>query len=164
MASYMRVDYEAIDWIEYTDLGRYKPPIIVDKLVMTILEWKKGYSPPLHTHEDEQITYVLSGGLEVDLDDEGIKRYEYLTAGQAIAIKAYVPHRLIGIEDGVAVEFWTPGWRHRANEQSLRVGESGVFVPEPPEMAAASASTSHITVETDGHAVKSKSAKKTNKN
>ena len=41
MANYMRVDYEAIDWIQYTELGRYKPPIIVDRLVMSVLDaWR----------------------------------------------------------------------------------------------------------------------------
>ena len=160
MANYMRVDYEAIEWVQYTDLGRFKPPLVVDRAAFTILEFKAGYSPPLHTHEDEQITYVLSGGLEVDLDDEGIKRYEYLSAGHAIAIRPYVPHRLIGVEDGVAVEFWTPGWRHRATDRRLKVGESGVFAPAPPEWAAASADTDSMIVESEGHASTTKTNKK----
>jgi quercetin dioxygenase-like cupin family protein len=126
----MRVDFNAIEWIQYTEKGRFKPPAINDKLVMTLLQWEAGYSPPLHSHEDEQITYVLSGVLEIDVEDRGIKRYEYVRPGQAMVIAPYAPHRLIGIEDGTALEMWMPGLRHRAAEKHFRVGQSPIVVPD----------------------------------
>jgi len=54
-----------------------------------------------------------------------------LNAGEVIAIKPFVPHKLTGIEKGTAIDVWSPGHRYYGAVRRFVVGESPKRVPHP---------------------------------
>jgi quercetin dioxygenase-like cupin family protein len=65
---------------------------------------KKGARVPLHSHHNEQVTYILEGALHFFIDDkEGI-----VSAGEVLCIPPHMPHEAIALEDTVDVDIFTP--------------------------------------------------------
>jgi quercetin dioxygenase-like cupin family protein len=65
---------------------------------------KKGCVVPMHSHENEQITYILEGALKFRLNgDEVVVR-----AGEVLCIPPHVPHEAIAVEDTVDLDVFTP--------------------------------------------------------
>ena len=64
----------------------------------------KGAIVPEHTHENEQITYILEGKLRFTLGDETID----VGAGEVLTIPPNVPHAAEALEDTLDVDVFTP--------------------------------------------------------
>jgi quercetin dioxygenase-like cupin family protein len=68
---------------------------------------KKGGVVPMHSHHNEQITYVLEGALKVLLgtnqDEEVIVR-----AGEVLTIPPNLPHSALALEDTMDVDVFNP--------------------------------------------------------
>lgn len=65
---------------------------------------EKGITMPTHSHEHEQIGYLLEGSIILTLDGVQYR----LEAGQAWAIKPYTPHSVTVAEKGVIIEVFSP--------------------------------------------------------
>ena len=73
-------------------------------VMMTFMEFEKGTSIPEHRHPHEQITYLVSGRMELWI--EGVTHV--LRAGDVAAIPSNVPHRALCTERCVAIDSWNP--------------------------------------------------------
>ena len=64
----------------------------------------KGAVVPEHQHESEQITYILEGALEFELEGQKI----VVAAGEVLHIPSLVPHRAVALEDTLDLDIFSP--------------------------------------------------------
>jgi quercetin dioxygenase-like cupin family protein len=65
---------------------------------------KKGAHVPLHSHHNEQITYVLEGALKFAIEGKEI----VVHAGEVLCIPPDVPHEAFALEDTVDLDIFNP--------------------------------------------------------
>jgi quercetin dioxygenase-like cupin family protein len=65
---------------------------------------RTGCVVPLHSHENEQITYILEGALKFTLQGKDI----VVHAGEILIIPANVPHSAEALEDTVDLDLFCP--------------------------------------------------------
>jgi quercetin dioxygenase-like cupin family protein len=65
---------------------------------------KKGAKVPLHSHHNEQVTYILEGALHFYIDNTEIT----VSAGEVLCIPPHMPHEAIALEDTVDLDIFTP--------------------------------------------------------
>ncbi len=68
---------------------------------------KKGAVVPKHSHDNEQITYILDGALKFWLGDDEAEEM-VLRSGELLLIPSHLPHRAKALEDTVDVDIFTP--------------------------------------------------------
>jgi quercetin dioxygenase-like cupin family protein len=84
---------------------------------------KKGAKVPLHSHHNEQVTYVLEGALHFFIDDREIT----VSAGEVLCIPPHMPHEAIALEDTVDLDIFNPprqDWIDK-DDAYLRQGVTG---------------------------------------
>ena len=64
----------------------------------------KGGVVPEHSHESEQITYILEGALEFVLEGRTVVVHK----GEVLHIPSHVPHRAVALEDTVDLDIFSP--------------------------------------------------------
>jgi quercetin dioxygenase-like cupin family protein len=64
----------------------------------------KGGVVPEHSHESEQITYILEGALEFHLEGRRI----VVSAGQVLRIPSWIPHSAVALEDTLDLDIFSP--------------------------------------------------------
>jgi quercetin dioxygenase-like cupin family protein len=64
----------------------------------------KGAIVPLHSHEAEQITYILEGALHFELEGKEITVHK----GEVLRIPSNVPHRAVALEDTLDLDIFSP--------------------------------------------------------
>jgi quercetin dioxygenase-like cupin family protein len=82
---------------------------------------KKGCIVPLHSHHNEQLTYIVEGALKFYIDGKEITVH----AGEVLCIPSNMPHKAVALEDTVDLDVFTPpreDWINKT-DQYLR-GES----------------------------------------
>jgi quercetin dioxygenase-like cupin family protein len=67
----------------------------------------EGAVVPMHSHVNEQITYILSGALRFWIGDEGADPID-VGAGEVLHIPSHVPHRALALEDTLDVDIFSP--------------------------------------------------------
>ena len=78
-----------------------------DRMMIAHVYLKKGDDVPQHSHENEQITYVLEGALQFWLGEKG-ERELTVRAGEVLVIPSYLPHRALAVEDTLDVDVFNP--------------------------------------------------------
>ena len=68
---------------------------------------KKGAVVPMHSHDNEQITYILEGALRFKIGNGGPEGL-VVRAGEVLHLPSNVPHEAEAIEDTVDVDIFTP--------------------------------------------------------
>ncbi|MGH7359504.1 MAG: cupin domain-containing protein, partial [Candidatus Rokuibacteriota bacterium] len=63
----------------------------------------KGCVVPKHSHENEQITYILEGALRFWIGDDGAEEV-VVRAGEVLHIPSGVPHKAEALEDTLDVD------------------------------------------------------------
>lgn len=78
-----------------------------DRMMLAHVYLDKGSIVPQHSHENEQITYILEGALHFRI---GADRSEEVTvrAGEVLHIPSNVPHEAIALEDTLDVDVFSP--------------------------------------------------------
>ena len=78
-----------------------------ERMMIAHVYFKKGDDVPQHSHENEQLTYILEGALKfwfgADESQEIIVR-----AGEVIVIPSHLPHRALALEDTLDVDVFCP--------------------------------------------------------
>jgi len=64
----------------------------------------KGGVVPEHHHESEQLTYILEGALEFEIEGQTI----VVSAGEVLRIPSHVPHRAVALEDTLDLDIFSP--------------------------------------------------------
>ena len=78
-----------------------------ERMMIAHVYLKKGDDVPKHSHENEQITYVLEGALQFWFGEEGSQEL-VVRAGEVIVIPSHLPHRAYALEDTLDVDVFCP--------------------------------------------------------
>jgi quercetin dioxygenase-like cupin family protein len=78
-----------------------------DRMMLAHVYLEKGCIVPKHSHENEQLTYILEGALRFWIGDEGQEEL-IVRAGEVLVIPSNVPHRAEAIEDTLDVDIFSP--------------------------------------------------------
>ncbi len=75
-----------------------------DNLMLARVLLKKGAIVPEHSHENEQVTYILEGALKFWIDGQEI----VVHGGEVLCIPAHMPHKAEAVEDTVDLDVFYP--------------------------------------------------------
>ena len=95
--------WEAVPLEVMSDLISRKV-IAGEKAMVAQVFLKKGAIVPEHSHESEQITYILEGALKFQLEGREIVVHK----GEVLRIPSSVPHRAVALEDTVDLDIFSP--------------------------------------------------------
>jgi quercetin dioxygenase-like cupin family protein len=77
------------------------------RMMLAHIYLKKGSIVPKHSHENEQLTYVLEGTLRFNLGDD-LAEVVDVHAGEVLHIPSNIPHRAEALEDCLDVDIFSP--------------------------------------------------------
>ena len=75
-----------------------------EKITMAQIFLAKDGVVPLHQHENEQISSVVTGSVRFEIEGKEI----VLHAGDVLFIPSNVPHRVVALEDSQALDVFSP--------------------------------------------------------
>lgn len=75
-----------------------------DSMTFGFVELKAGSSVPMHQHEQEQITYIIEGELDMVIGGKAC----LLTAGMYYVIPSDTPHSAVAITDCKVIDAFCP--------------------------------------------------------
>ena len=78
-----------------------------DRMMLAHVYIKKGCIVPRHSHENEQITYILEGGLRFWIGADESQTLDVM-AGVVLHIPSGVPHKAEALEDTLDVDIFSP--------------------------------------------------------
>jgi quercetin dioxygenase-like cupin family protein len=78
--------------------------ITADRVTVARFELKRGAVVPQHAHENEQMSYIISGALKFILEGRDI----VVRGGELLQIPPNVPHAAEAIEDTLAIDVFSP--------------------------------------------------------
>ena len=81
--------------------------ITSDRMMIAHVYLEKGVDVPRHSHENEQISYILEGALKFHLGANG-EREAIVRAGEVLVIPSYLPHSALALEDTLDVDVFNP--------------------------------------------------------
>lgn len=78
-----------------------------DRMMIAHVYLKKGCIVPKHSHENEQITYILEGELKFWIGEDE-SQIVHVKAGEVLTIPSNVPHKAEAIVDTLDVDVFDP--------------------------------------------------------
>lgn len=78
-----------------------------EKVMVARMTFKDGFVVPLHQHENEQITQVISGTIRFWFGPGKEQTFD-LHAGEVVVIPAHLPHEALMIGDVDEIDTWAP--------------------------------------------------------
>jgi len=93
-----------------------------DRIMISHVYLKKGSIVPRHCHENEQITYILEGGLRFWIGEDESETMDVL-AGDVLHIPSMVYHKAEALEDTLDVDVFSPpreDWLNKTDDYLRR--------------------------------------------
>jgi len=78
-----------------------------DRMMLAHVYLKKGCIVPRHSHENEQLTYVLEGALKFWIGEDGSQEIT-VHGGEVLLIPSNVPHKAEALEETLDVDVFSP--------------------------------------------------------
>jgi quercetin dioxygenase-like cupin family protein len=75
-----------------------------EKEMLAQIYLKRGAQVPMHSHESEQMTYILQGSLRFLVDGEEI----VVSEGEVLHIPPFTPHQAEALEDTFELDVFSP--------------------------------------------------------
>ena len=101
-------------WYRWEDLPREEVNdrlsrrlITADRIMLAHVYLKKGCVVPKHSHENEQLTYILEGALRFRVGDDGAEEI-VVRAGEVLHLPSNLPHEAHALEDTLDVDVFSP--------------------------------------------------------
>jgi len=101
-------------WYRWEDLPREEVNdrlsrrlITGDRIMLAHVYLKKGCVVPKHSHENEQLTYILEGALRFRVGDDGAEEI-VVRAGEVLLLPSNLPHEAHALEDTLDVDVFSP--------------------------------------------------------
>jgi len=101
-------------WYRWKDMPKEKVSELLDRRLITgermmlaHVYLKKGCIVPTHSHDNEQLTYVLEGALHFWLGANGSDEL-VVAAGEVLHIPSKLPHKAEALEDTLDVDIFSP--------------------------------------------------------
>ena len=101
-----KLTYAAWDALQVEEVN----PLLSRKLVvgqdimLARILLKKGCVVPLHSHHNEQVSYILEGTLKFWIDGKEL----VARAGEVLAIPPHMPHKAEALVDSVSLDVFSP--------------------------------------------------------
>lgn len=89
-----------------------------DRMMLAHVYLDKGCIVPKHSHENEQLTYILEGALRFWIGDDESEQL-IVRAGEVLHIPSNVPHKAEALEDTLDVDIFSPprqDWLNRTDD------------------------------------------------
>ncbi len=103
MAQHKYVPWKSVELEDLNPLLK-RQFVVGENVMIARILLKKGCVVPLHSHHNEQVTYVLEGALKFRLKGQEIT----VRAGEVLCIPPNVPHEAVAVEDTVDLDIFTP--------------------------------------------------------
>jgi quercetin dioxygenase-like cupin family protein len=81
--------------------------IVGDRMMLAHVYLAKGSIVPTHSHENEQLTYILEGALKFWIGEDGAQEL-VVRAGEVLVIPSNVTHKAEALEDTLDVDVFCP--------------------------------------------------------
>ena len=78
-----------------------------DRMMLAHVYLDKGSVVPKHSHENEQLTYILEGALQFWIGEDQTEEI-VVRAGEVLLIPSNVPHRALALVDTLDVDVFSP--------------------------------------------------------
>ncbi len=105
---------ESVTWYRWENIPREtvspmldRKLITGDRIMIAQVFLKKGCVVPQHSHENEQVTYILEGVLRFWIGKDGLQEV-LVHAGEVLHIPSNVPHKAEALEDTLDVDVFSP--------------------------------------------------------
>jgi quercetin dioxygenase-like cupin family protein len=81
--------------------------VTADRMMLAHVYLDKGCVVPRHSHDNEQLTYILEGALHFWIGENGEEEVT-VRAGEVLVIPSNVPHMAEALEDTLDVDVFSP--------------------------------------------------------
>ena len=98
--------WDDMPWEQVTDKLKRKL-VTGDRMMLAHVWLDKGCVVPKHQHENEQLTYIVSGALHFWIGEDQ-KEEVVVRAGEVLHIPSNVPHKAVALEDTLDVDIFSP--------------------------------------------------------
>ena len=88
------------------DLGRRL--LTGERMMLAQVYLEQGCVVPKHSHENEQLTWILEGALRLWLGEDDDEEVFDVRAGEVLHIPPHVPHRAEALEATLDVDVFSP--------------------------------------------------------
>ena len=78
-----------------------------ERMMLAHVYLDKGSIVPKHSHENEQLTYILEGALHFRIGEDQKEEID-VRAGEVLWIPSNVPHQALALEDTLDVDVFSP--------------------------------------------------------
>jgi quercetin dioxygenase-like cupin family protein len=78
-----------------------------ERLMLTHVYLEKGFVVPRHSHENEQLTWILEGVLRFWLGEDESEVVD-VAAGEVLHLPSNLPHKAEALEDTLDVDIFAP--------------------------------------------------------
>ena len=92
---------------EEVKAGLYRRLITTERMMLAHVYLDKDCIVPQHSHENEQLTYILEGTLRFWLGEDKSEVVD-VHAGEVLHIPSWVPHEAQALEDTLDVDVFCP--------------------------------------------------------
>jgi len=117
--SAVKDELKYIPWnsVELEDLNPLlqRQMIVGQDIMVARVLMKKGCIVPLHSHHNEQVTYILEGALKFWIDGKEI----VVNAGEVLTIPPHMPHKAEALVETIDLDVFTPpraDWLNRTDK------------------------------------------------
>ena len=107
-------EQQSVTWYRWNDMPKEKMNemldrrlITADRMMLAHVYLKKGAIVPQHSHENEQLTYILEGVLRFWIGEDGSEVVD-VRAGEVLVIPSHVLHKAEALEDTLDVDIFSP--------------------------------------------------------
>ena len=105
---------QTVKWYRWDDMPKENVTemldrrlITGDRMMLAHVYLKKGAIVPRHSHENEQLTYILEGALRFWIGEDESEVMD-VRAGEVLHIPSHVPHKAEALEDTLDVDIFSP--------------------------------------------------------
>lgn len=105
---------QSVKWYRWNDMPKEnltelldRRLITSDRMMLAHVYLKKGAIVPQHSHENEQLTYILEGVLRFWIGEDEAEVVD-VRAGEVLVIPSHVKHKAEALEDTLDVDIFCP--------------------------------------------------------
>jgi quercetin dioxygenase-like cupin family protein len=87
--------------------GLHRRLVSTERMMVAHVYLDEGCVVPKHSHENEQLTYILEGVLRFWLGDDESEVID-VSAGEVLQIPSWLPHKAVALEQTLDVDIFCP--------------------------------------------------------
>jgi len=106
MASFETINWDDVE-LETVNSSMQRRIVTGERMTVAKIYLKDGFLVPLHSHENEQITQVISGRMRFAFGEDRADVLE-LGPGDVVVIPSNLPHEALAIGDVEEMDMWAP--------------------------------------------------------